>query len=1275
MPRSSKTRVSYSIREDYGDRQLHRSGINALALDETTPTEPDGAPGGILFTGGRDTIVNSWDCHIDFAKQNQLAEQREARWRERHSRMEKDRVDSYYGSPQQQSLSVGGGSGASREVSSWSRASARRNRTQVTSKFAASSRHSMIYPSDEPQREGGSNRHSMVDSPAALDTVGQMLGDHSISSSPPSSPISPISLQDRKDWGDHRDARMETDRRPANGLHIHHQVDFAKRETGLTRDKRSITFGGSPASHHNFALMSRSESAMSVDRGPKHHRFLGTSTPPTTLRRTYQHHSDWINDLVLCNNNQHIISASSDRTVCIASTTTQNSMPHIIGHHYDYVRCLAYSPHRGWVASGGLDHRILLWDLGEGRGPVGTLSISETPEVLLNEESPTASIYSLACNPGGSVLVSGSPDKCVRVWDFRAGKNVMRLQGHTENIRSLLVSDDGRRVLSSSCDSTVKMWSLESHKCMHTYSHFEDSVYSLYSTDPDLDTFWTGGKDGWVTKVSRSKTLDTSDDLLEVVAVCKEDGPVHKVVAINDLYIWTATSNAKVNRWRDIPFQHTDFLESGRTYDPADESERVIIPRKAMLTIPHSKDLDEASTLRSYRPFSMNASERMSLFNRRKDAATSVYAMSMDVLRPDTAPAVEPAWKEPDGVIKGTPGINRFVMLNNKRHVLTQNTANEVVLWDIVRCVKLQAFDCTFTEALEKCQNPIDWVSQWCSVDIHNGSLVVHLDEARCFEGEIFHEDSGVEEPPEAEEQRINIGKWVLTLLFQAFTAAYHLPADDSASSGDADVGRQPLGRRDGVESEESSNEASLPARLSLETAMTEGGIVEERPNDAVGEVPRTSLQNLGHDSIPEDREPGMPPRNRAGGSSQAIIAVPPPPMSDPPPEAFSQASSMHSLYKQAQGHVQELEPIHTIEAAEAVPAKVSPLPPSPEFSRSRQTSATSSKGPERNASLMDKLKTHVRRRASSVRSDDLKTANLRPVEKDNNKQGAAGNLTHLRTSSNGPDPADDKRPHTPSNPDSASLQSTTTPAVVSTPHEPRDSSHTTQPSTSSLSDSLDSLHGRPNLPKRTDSAHAIILPPRTLFASGFLNPDETPHISIPPTVRVIISVEESEEAAAFLDVYRGKVGDMGGMGEVEKLQAVLPTWVFEAAVQGKAVMPKENVKVAFMLYPMPGNSGPDIPRSGTRLSANRMLKMRKLMGFVVEKLGLAPSPEQRRQNPEAAGEFNPEDFVEILCQDKVAHPNMTLGAVKHHLWKGGSELSLFFQRKQGIAGDPAVCR
>lgn len=49
-------------------------------------------------------------------------------------------------------------------------------------------------------------------------------------------------------------------------------------------------------------------------------------------------------------------------------------------------------------------------------------------------------------NPSGTVLVSGSPDKLIRVWDPRACHKLFQLRGHTDTVRALAVRADGQEV-------------------------------------------------------------------------------------------------------------------------------------------------------------------------------------------------------------------------------------------------------------------------------------------------------------------------------------------------------------------------------------------------------------------------------------------------------------------------------------------------------------------------------------------------------------------------------------------------------------------------------------------------------------------------------------------------------------------------------------------------------------------------------------------------------------------------------------------------------------
>ncbi|GJN91586.1 hypothetical protein Rhopal_004609-T1 [Rhodotorula paludigena] len=280
-----------------------------------------------------------------------------------------------------------------------------------------------------------------------------------------------------------------------------------------------------------------------------------SSPPKARFRQCIQSHTDWVNDIVLANHNRTLVSASSDSLVLAwnphSSDHHDQVTPTPIGRHADYVRCLATGRDSNWVASAGFDRKIKLWDVVQGR--------SNAPIVEL--ASPPGSVYSLGTTPTGSLIAAGTPERIVRVWDPRSRKQVSRLGGHTDNIRAVLLSDDGKFLLSASSDSTVKLWSLAAQKCLHTFSHHADSVWSLTSQHPALEIFYSGDRSGNLCKVDIEGVGDPTDG--ECILLSR-DGPedssdrighegITQMVSQDDHWIWTAAGSSSVKRWRDVP--------------------------------------------------------------------------------------------------------------------------------------------------------------------------------------------------------------------------------------------------------------------------------------------------------------------------------------------------------------------------------------------------------------------------------------------------------------------------------------------------------------------------------------------------------------------------------------------------------------------------------------------------------------------------------------------------------------------------------------------------
>jgi len=69
--------------------------------------------------------------------------------------------------------------------------------------------------------------------------------------------------------------------------------------------------------------------------------------------------------MLLCNLNQTVITASSDRTIQAWSPhSTTSTAPVLVGRHRDYVKSLAWAKYPSLLFSGALDRQIAIWDVG-----------------------------------------------------------------------------------------------------------------------------------------------------------------------------------------------------------------------------------------------------------------------------------------------------------------------------------------------------------------------------------------------------------------------------------------------------------------------------------------------------------------------------------------------------------------------------------------------------------------------------------------------------------------------------------------------------------------------------------------------------------------------------------------------------------------------------------------------------------------------------------------------------------------------------------------------
>ncbi len=189
------------------------------------------------------------------------------------------------------------------------------------------------------------------------------------------------------------------------------------------------------------------------------------------------------------------------------------------------------------VASAGLDKAIFLWDV----NTLTALTASNNTVTTSSLNGNRDSIYSLAMNSAGTVIVSGSTEKVLRVWDPRNCSKLMKLKGHTDNVKALVLSRDGTQCISGSSDGTIKLWSLGQQRCIATFYHHDEGVWALQTNEAFTHLFSAGrDKNIWYTdlRVPESRAL-----------VCTESAPVLKMILTENAGLWTSTSESNVKYW------------------------------------------------------------------------------------------------------------------------------------------------------------------------------------------------------------------------------------------------------------------------------------------------------------------------------------------------------------------------------------------------------------------------------------------------------------------------------------------------------------------------------------------------------------------------------------------------------------------------------------------------------------------------------------------------------------------------------------------------------
>ncbi|XP_052807929.1 uncharacterized protein LOC128236846 isoform X1 [Mya arenaria] len=162
-------------------------------------------------------------------------------------------------------------------------------------------------------------------------------------------------------------------------------------------------------------------------------------------------HSDSVTCVIF--DRTRLASGSLDKTIRVWNLQT-GKCQHILKGHIKGVWCLNFFT-QNLLISGSFDGTIRVWNLRTGK----------CQKTILAHDGP---IWALGRRH--DILVTASQDKLAKVWDINRCFLNQTLVGHTAAVFAVDMSEDGSLVVTGSADKSVRIWNIENGRCLRWIS-------------------------------------------------------------------------------------------------------------------------------------------------------------------------------------------------------------------------------------------------------------------------------------------------------------------------------------------------------------------------------------------------------------------------------------------------------------------------------------------------------------------------------------------------------------------------------------------------------------------------------------------------------------------------------------------------------------------------------------------------------------------------------------------------------------------------------------
>ena len=158
----------------------------------------------------------------------------------------------------------------------------------------------------------------------------------------------------------------------------------------------------------------------------------------------------------------------------------------------------------------------------------------------------TSSITSIEVTEDQQLIVSGSFDQMIKIWNASTGECIKTLTGHTDWITMIVITKDQQHIISTSNDLSIKIWSIVTGECVKTLTGHTDAIMTMVMSEDQRQIISTSLDNTikvWnVASGECVKTLTGHTDWIMSFAIAKEQQHLFSASADRTIKVWNVDS-------------------------------------------------------------------------------------------------------------------------------------------------------------------------------------------------------------------------------------------------------------------------------------------------------------------------------------------------------------------------------------------------------------------------------------------------------------------------------------------------------------------------------------------------------------------------------------------------------------------------------------------------------------------------------------------------------------------------------------------------------------